>query len=125
MVHSALDSFDPFAVHPFTNGSGVIPQPPPPSRYPAPIPTLHSKPYYMNNQPAYPDLSTSASSVSTLSTSPSSSISSSVPNSPPQLFSSSPPTASRAFNPKDGTSPNTLVKKDSTQRSTDATHRQK
>ncbi|PPR04981.1 hypothetical protein CVT24_010439 [Panaeolus cyanescens] len=124
MVHSsALDSFDPFAVHPFTNGSGVIPQPPPPSRYPAPIPAFHSKPYYMTNQPAYPDLSTSASS-SNLSTSPTSSTSSSVPNSPPQMFSSTPST-SRSFNPKDGTSPSALMKKDSTPRSSDATHRLK
>ena len=31
---SALASFDPLAVHPFTNSSGLLPQPTPPSQYP-------------------------------------------------------------------------------------------
>lgn len=31
-------SFDPFAAHPFTNGSGVLPKPPQPHPYPRPIP---------------------------------------------------------------------------------------
>ncbi|KXN82574.1 hypothetical protein AN958_02425 [Leucoagaricus sp. SymC.cos] len=34
-----LESFDPFATHPFTNGSGVVPQPPKPSQYPIPKPS--------------------------------------------------------------------------------------
>ncbi|KAG6919952.1 hypothetical protein DXG01_013301 [Tephrocybe rancida] len=44
MTHSILGSFDPFATHPFTNGSGVIPAPPMPSQYPIPIqsPRTHS-----------------------------------------------------------------------------------
>jgi len=32
-------SFDPFATHPFTNNSGVPPQPPQPYPYPRPIPS--------------------------------------------------------------------------------------
>ena len=34
-----LNSFDPHAIHPFTNGSGLVPQPPQPSQYPIPIPS--------------------------------------------------------------------------------------
>ncbi|KAK0483445.1 hypothetical protein IW261DRAFT_951604 [Armillaria novae-zelandiae] len=33
MARSLLDSFDPFAVHPFTNSSVTLPQAPMPSQY--------------------------------------------------------------------------------------------
>ncbi|KAF7796750.1 hypothetical protein EIP86_007933 [Pleurotus ostreatoroseus] len=43
-----LSSFDPLAVHPFTNNSGLLPQPTPPSQYPQAIPSpassTHSTP---------------------------------------------------------------------------------
>lgn len=51
-----LDSFDPFAIHPFTNNSGLTPLPPLPSLYPLPIPS----------QPTYPGLPTSSSSTQTI-----------------------------------------------------------
>ncbi|RDB24107.1 hypothetical protein Hypma_008726 [Hypsizygus marmoreus] len=41
MPHSdpLLDSFDPLATHPFTNNSGLAPDPPMPSQYSIPIPS--------------------------------------------------------------------------------------
>ncbi|KAH8108171.1 hypothetical protein BXZ70DRAFT_43669 [Cristinia sonorae] len=39
MSHSVLASFDPLATHPFTNNSGLMPKPTPPSQYPLPIPS--------------------------------------------------------------------------------------
>lgn len=47
MSHSVLASFDPLAVHPFTNTSGLMPKPMAPSQYPHPLPssaTLSSPP---------------------------------------------------------------------------------
>ncbi|CCM03692.1 uncharacterized protein FIBRA_05837 [Fibroporia radiculosa] len=38
MSHSTLPSFDPLATHPFTNNSGLLPKPAPPSQFPHPIP---------------------------------------------------------------------------------------
>ena len=35
---SVLASFDPLAVHPFTNTSGLLPKPAAPSQYPMPLP---------------------------------------------------------------------------------------
>ncbi|TCD65623.1 hypothetical protein EIP91_002428 [Steccherinum ochraceum] len=37
MSHSVLASFDPLATHPFTNNSGLLPKPTPPSKYPLPM----------------------------------------------------------------------------------------
>ena len=39
MSHSVLASFDPLAVHPFTNTSGLLPKPTPPSQYPRSLPS--------------------------------------------------------------------------------------
>lgn len=40
MSHSSvLASFDPLAVHPFTNTSGLLPKPAAPSQYPLPLPS--------------------------------------------------------------------------------------
>lgn len=39
MSHSVLASFDPLAVHPFTNTSGLLPKPAQPSQYPMPLPS--------------------------------------------------------------------------------------
>lgn len=39
MSHSILKNFDPHAVHPFTNSSGLMPKPTPPSQYPHPLPS--------------------------------------------------------------------------------------
>jgi len=36
-MSSPLDTFDPFAVHPFTNNCGVLPPSPQPSRYPSAV----------------------------------------------------------------------------------------
>jgi len=40
MTETLPGSFDPFAVHAFTNSSGLIPNPPEPSQYPLPISPL-------------------------------------------------------------------------------------
>lgn len=55
---SNLSSFNPFATHPFTNNSGLAPQPPRPSKYPHPIPSPShlvapqtSSPYVKSPQP--------------------------------------------------------------------------
>ncbi|VDB99954.1 unnamed protein product [Peniophora sp. CBMAI 1063] len=37
--HSPLASFDPFAAHPFTNTSGLMARPPPPSPYGRAVPS--------------------------------------------------------------------------------------
>ncbi|KAI8998995.1 hypothetical protein BD414DRAFT_476652 [Trametes punicea] len=39
MSNSVLASFDPLATHPFTNNSGLLPKPAPPSHYPHPHPS--------------------------------------------------------------------------------------
>ncbi|KAI0691184.1 hypothetical protein BC835DRAFT_129201 [Cytidiella melzeri] len=39
MSQSTLASFDPLAVHPFTNTSGLLPKPTAPSQYPHPLPS--------------------------------------------------------------------------------------
>ena len=39
MSHSVCATFDPLATHPFTNGSGLLPKPTQPSKYPSPIPS--------------------------------------------------------------------------------------
>ncbi|KAJ2925200.1 hypothetical protein H1R20_g11864, partial [Candolleomyces eurysporus] len=41
-----LGSFDPFATHPFTNGSGLVPAGPQPSEYLMPMPSRSAKPAY-------------------------------------------------------------------------------
>ncbi|KAF9566343.1 hypothetical protein CPC08DRAFT_814910 [Agrocybe pediades] len=68
-----LASFDPFATHPFTNNSGVIPEPPSPSMYPVAIPSAFSSqtrhPSHPSDMPAYYNFSTSFSTK--MSTSPS------------------------------------------------------
>ena len=51
MTKSLLESFDPFAVHPFTNNSGLLPNPPRPSLYPLPIRSL---PNCSSSQPPSP-----------------------------------------------------------------------
>ncbi|KAL4253927.1 hypothetical protein ABKN59_003090 [Abortiporus biennis] len=42
MSQSVLASFDPLATHPFTNNSGLLPKPTPPSKYPHPIPSFNA-----------------------------------------------------------------------------------
>ncbi|EKM83022.1 hypothetical protein AGABI1DRAFT_125499 [Agaricus bisporus var. burnettii JB137-S8] len=69
-----LESFDPFATHPFTNGSGLIPQPPKPSQYPIPIPSPRQSSSY---SPCREGGSNPASASST------SSMTSGSPSSPP------------------------------------------
>jgi len=39
MSQPAFASFDPLATHPFTNNSGLLPKPTPPSQFPHPIPS--------------------------------------------------------------------------------------
>ncbi|KAF9452262.1 hypothetical protein P691DRAFT_805145 [Macrolepiota fuliginosa MF-IS2] len=71
-----LDSFDPFATHPFTNGSGLVPQPPKPSQYPIPIPSPRRpsafSPTYSQYNEDYTKPSSSSSDSSVSSASPSS-----------------------------------------------------
>lgn len=58
MVQSPLlESFDPFATHPFTNIRGVMPEPPSPSAYLMPVPQTRDT----TKHPRYPSTSTSAS----------------------------------------------------------------
>lgn len=40
MSQSILATFDPLATHPFTNGSGLLPKPAQPSKYPRPVPPV-------------------------------------------------------------------------------------
>ncbi|KAF5386891.1 hypothetical protein D9615_001881 [Tricholomella constricta] len=63
MTHSILASFDPFATHPFTNGSGLVPEPPMPSQYPILIPSPRNRSRLPSAFPAS-SLDTSASSSS-------------------------------------------------------------
>lgn len=70
-----LESFDPFATHPFTNGSGLMPRPPKPSQYPIPIPSPRQTSTFSSSYS--PPTSQSAS------TSPTSSMTSCSPSSPP------------------------------------------
>jgi hypothetical protein len=127
---SLLESFDPFATHPFTNGCGVLPQPPPPSLYAVPIPSSHSKPIGLSK---YPDLSTFAST--TPSSSPTQSLNATAPLLSPQpqrpsLSSSATPSSPpgrQIFVPfrKDTSSPDLVLKKKTGRRSTDSTARAK
>ncbi|KAG6831189.1 hypothetical protein H0H92_012329 [Tricholoma furcatifolium] len=88
MSNPVLNSFDPFALHPFTNGSGVLPPPPKPSQYPILIPS-----------PRIDTSSYSPTSPGGTSASPSSLPSPGSPQTPPQLkipqprYSQSPPTS--------------------------------
>ncbi|KAF8188397.1 hypothetical protein BJ912DRAFT_968760 [Pholiota molesta] len=70
-----LDSFDPFATHPFTNNSGIIPQPPLPSVYPLPVSPSFGLPSFRKIRPqvststAPPSLTTPCSTESIASSS--------------------------------------------------------
>ncbi|KAL0953466.1 hypothetical protein HGRIS_004698 [Hohenbuehelia grisea] len=46
-----LNNFDPFATHPFTNNSGVMPEPPKPSHLPNASPYPRAQPQSPNGQP--------------------------------------------------------------------------
>ncbi|KAI0035961.1 hypothetical protein K488DRAFT_42205 [Vararia minispora EC-137] len=48
---SPLSSFDPFATHPFTNNQGLMPHPPPPSKYPRGVNPAYG---YQPSAPATP-----------------------------------------------------------------------
>lgn len=73
-----LNSFDPHAVHPFTNGSGLAPQPPRPSQFPIPIPPPRRPSAFSPTYSQYPD----EYKQSPPSSSPNSSVSSNSPSSP-------------------------------------------
>lgn len=62
-----LKSFDPFATHPFTNGSGLQPQPPKPSQYPIPIPSPRRPSAFLPTYSQYYGNSTQSPSSSTSS----------------------------------------------------------
>ncbi|KAF9533442.1 hypothetical protein CPB83DRAFT_845268 [Crepidotus variabilis] len=134
MAHtSPLGSFDPFATHPFTNGSGLTQRPPLPTSYPVPIPSSHVRNYHGNStrHDGYPALSSSSDSTSSFnsfSSSPSSShdttpIHSPLPSRPilgspaSSSLSSSPapsnPSTRQIFVPfrKDASSPDLVLKK--------------
>jgi hypothetical protein len=60
-TQSPLGAFDPFAMHPFTNTNGLMPRPPPPSKYPrgvhsgyAHAPQTPATPSYGNSPPPMP-----------------------------------------------------------------------
>ena len=53
MSRTVPASFDPFATHPFTDGSGLTPKAPQPYPYPRPIPTSQSQQqFYTTQQPS-------------------------------------------------------------------------
>jgi len=52
MAPLELRSFDPFAIHPFTNSSGVIPPPPLPSQYPTHTPSVNMHSYTVQGTPS-------------------------------------------------------------------------
>ncbi|KAL9714785.1 hypothetical protein Ac2012v2_001445 [Leucoagaricus gongylophorus] len=83
-----LNSFDPHAIHPFTNGSGLVPQPPKPSQYPIPIPSPRRpsafSPTYSQYYDDYTQSSPSSLNSSVFSNFPSS------PSHTPRPMSSSP-----------------------------------
>ncbi|KAF9477376.1 hypothetical protein BDN70DRAFT_881281 [Pholiota conissans] len=132
MVHSPLlDSFNPFVTHPFTNSSGIIPQPPPPSAYPLPIPAAFGTSRFDNDELLH--MSISPSSIS-MSSSVESTIQDSVTPSPihtpqprrrhPPLRSpSSPISPSQIFVPfrRDASSPDLKLKKKASTSTSDAT----
>ncbi|KAF8162948.1 hypothetical protein B0H34DRAFT_693524 [Crassisporium funariophilum] len=139
MAHSPLQSFDPFATHPFTNNSGLAPQPPLPSPYPVPIPSPHRQSSRSTGYPKYPDLSTSSSSTSSVSSTSSIYSSSSTqktltPHSPiplrrDQQLSSSPKMASSPTRPifvpfrQETSSPDLVLKNKSSPRKSDPSRR--
>ncbi|EAU88228.1 hypothetical protein CC1G_03900 [Coprinopsis cinerea okayama7 len=113
MASSPLGSFDPFATHPFTNGSGIIPQAPYPSQYPMQFASAQrqSQTYYPSSPPthysSYAPSSTS-SGASTPSTSPS------TPLYSPRPHRASPSNAKPIFVPfqrSDASSPELVLKK--------------
>ncbi|KAI4517200.1 hypothetical protein K525DRAFT_367908 [Schizophyllum commune Loenen D] len=106
------ESFDPFANHPFTNGSGVVPRPPPPHayKYAAARPDLPSSApppassasYPTSPQPSSsmhigspPDMTFGSPNSSYMGSPPTSSYMGSPPlSSPPTSFQGSPPASS-------------------------------
>ncbi|KAG9226435.1 hypothetical protein CCMSSC00406_0003314 [Pleurotus cornucopiae] len=93
---SLLDSFDPFATHPFTNISGVIPQPPAPSRYAI---------------PQRPRASTSQTSSAASSPSSSQGSSPTLQSPQPRPFASSPPQPVFVPFRQESSSPDLVLKK--------------
>ncbi|KAF8959079.1 hypothetical protein BDZ97DRAFT_1610119, partial [Flammula alnicola] len=122
MVQSPLlDSFDPFATHPFTNNSGVVAQPPMPSIYPLLVPSSFVQ---STGENTYSNLATLTSPIPISRSTKSSTQNSSSPmHSPqPQRYhspSSSPTTPTsptrHVFVPfrKDTSSPDLVLKKKS------------
>ncbi|KAF8652715.1 hypothetical protein AX16_004219 [Volvariella volvacea WC 439] len=85
---SLLEGFDPFATHPFTNISGLMAPPPPPSQYPIPIPRKQDSAPHDDFEPmcsGNEDISTSSSpsSSQSISSSTSAQSSSSMYSNPP------------------------------------------
>jgi len=119
-----LDSFDPFATHPFTNNSGLTPPPPLPSLYPSIhsqttldiIPTSSSSTQTVNSLSSSLNIQNSPSSSPNIQNTPS------FPHlqkQPVPLPSSSPATPSRSppiFVPyrRDTSSPDLVLKKKKT-----------
>ncbi len=112
------DSFNPFATHPFTNGSGVVPRPPPPT-YQVHIPSSHARTYYAETMaPEALALSTSMESTSSISSSNSNASSQSTTPlhspKPSRIAPFAPPaTARQIFVPfrKDASTPELVLKK--------------
>ncbi|RPD59121.1 hypothetical protein L227DRAFT_576348 [Lentinus tigrinus ALCF2SS1-6] len=51
MSNSVLSSFDPLATHPFTNNSGLLPKPAPPSQFPQTVSTSKAHPSHPTQGP--------------------------------------------------------------------------
>lgn len=65
MSSAPLNSFNPFAVHPFTNSSGLPPQPARPSQYPLHIPASMTASSRASNASHSPSSTPSSSPVGT------------------------------------------------------------
>ncbi|KAF5324503.1 hypothetical protein D9611_004288 [Ephemerocybe angulata] len=102
MPHSSLPgSFDPFATHPFTNNSGLVPASPQPSQYLMPTPSRGARPAY-HSQFSYAT-SQSSSGASTPSSHPTT-----------PMYSPRPQAAKPIFTPfqrSDTSSPELVLKK--------------
>ena len=116
--NSLPNSFNPFATHPFTNGSGVVPRPPLPSTYPAHVPSSHVRTYYAKAMaPEVPALSASMESMSSITTSSSNASSQSTTPlhspKPSRVVQIAPASTRQIFVPfrKDASTPELVLKK--------------
>lgn len=108
-----LESFDPFAVHPFTNNSGLAPSLPQPSKYPTPLPSPRYQPSTVSTSPASTPSSSPESFTFFPSSPPSSHVYPKHPSTQPTAPASTMSPSRPVFVPfrKDTSSPDLILKK--------------